>query len=205
MTNYLTLQSARAQAPFKRPFALLLLMAIAMPLSFSVWLALLNNFVIERANFDGVDIGWLQTVREIPGFFAIAVIFILLVVREQRLALISLGLLGVGTAITAWFPSFHGLLITTLIGSIGFHYYETVNKSLQLQWLTKEEAPRKMGMLVGMGSAASLVAYGALVLGSKKARRRRAKWCCAAAIGSIMRCNSCRGRGGRYLLCLPPS
>ncbi len=165
MTKLTPLADAKKLPIWQRPFTLLMLMAIAMPLAFSVWLALLNNFVIEVANFDGVDIGWLQTVREIPGFFAIAVIFLLYLFREQTLGLISLGLLGLGTAITAWFPSFAGLLITTLIGSIGFHYYETVNKSLQLQWLTKDEAPRKMGILVGSGAGASLVAYGLLVSG----------------------------------------
>jgi hypothetical protein len=47
-----------------------------MPLAFATWSALLNNFVIEVAGFDGSDIGWLHTVREIPGFLAIGVIAI---------------------------------------------------------------------------------------------------------------------------------
>ena len=56
------------------PIGLLFLMAFGMPIGFSTWLALLNNFTIEVANFSGVEIGWLQTVREIPGFFAVGVI-----------------------------------------------------------------------------------------------------------------------------------
>jgi hypothetical protein len=150
--------------PWRRPIALLVLMAIAMPLSFATWSALLNNFVIERVGFDGSDIGWLHTVREIPGFLAIGVIFVLLVVREQALALISLILLGVATAMTAMFPSLGGLLFITLLSSIGFHYYETVNQSLQLQWLPKERAPQALGWLLSAGSAATLVAYLAIVL-----------------------------------------
>ena len=51
---------------------MLFLMAAAMPIAFATWSALLNNFVIEVAQFDGSDIGWLHTVREIPGFLAIA-------------------------------------------------------------------------------------------------------------------------------------
>ncbi|HBV54477.1 MAG TPA: MFS transporter, partial [Rhodobacteraceae bacterium] len=94
---------------------------------------LLNNFVIEVANFDGSDIGWLHSVREIPGFLAIGVIAVLLVMREQVLAMVSLILLGVATALTAYFPQMGGILIITLLSSIGFHYYETVNQSLQLQ------------------------------------------------------------------------
>ncbi len=139
-------------------------MAIAMPLSFATWSALLNNFVIEAANFDGKDIGWLHTVREIPGFLAIGVIAVLLVMREQVLALVSLVLLAVATALTAMFPSMGGLLFITLLSSIGFHYYETVNQSLQLQWLPKERAPQMLGWLIAAGSGATLVAYVAIVL-----------------------------------------
>lgn len=142
----------------------MILMAVAMPLAFSTWSALLNNFVIEVAGFTGVEIGWLHSVREIPGFLAIGVILVLLFVREQVLALVSLILLGVASALTAHFPSLGGILFLTLLSSIGFHYFETVNQSLQLQWLSKERAPKVLGWLVGIGSAASLVAYVALVL-----------------------------------------
>ena len=151
--------------PFwRRPVALLFLMAAAMPIAFATWSALLNNFVIDAASFDGSDIGWLHTVREIPGFLAIGVIAIIIFVREQVLALVSLVLLGVATGITAWFPSMAGILTITMLSSIGFHYYETVNQSLQLQWLEKDRAPQMLGWLLAAGSAATLVAYAVIVL-----------------------------------------
>ena len=151
--------------PFwRRPVTLLFVMALTMPIAFNTWNALLNNFVIEVANFDGADIGLLHTVREIPGFLAVGVIAVIIFVREQVLAMISLMLLGVATAVTAWFPSLGGLLFVTLFSSIGFHYYETVNQSLQLQWLPKDRAPQVLGWLVAMGSAATLVVYGLIVL-----------------------------------------
>lgn len=135
-----------------------------MPLAFATWSALLNNFVIEAAQFDGSDIGWLHTVREIPGFFAIGVIALIIFIREQSLGLISLALLGVATAVTAWFPSMGGILTITMLSSIGFHYYETVNQSLQLQWLDKKRAPQTLGWLMATGSAATFVSYGLIVL-----------------------------------------
>ena len=135
MTRIVPLAAAGTLPVWRRPVTLLFLMAIAMPLSFATWSALLNNFVIEAAQFDGSDIGWLHTVREIPGFFAIGVIAIIIFMREQVLGLVALLLLGVATAVTAWFPSLGGILTITMLSSIGFHYYETVNQSLQLQWL----------------------------------------------------------------------
>jgi hypothetical protein len=164
MFTELPLSEAKRLPIWRQPIALLVLMAIAMPIAFSTWSALLNNFVIEVAGFDGADIGTLHSIREIPGFFAIGVIAILLVMREQVLALTSLILLGAATAIFAWFPTMSGILIVTMLSSIGFHYYETVNQSLQLQWIEKGKAPIVLGRLIAVGSGATLVAYGLLVL-----------------------------------------
>ncbi|MFT4716089.1 MAG: hypothetical protein ACI861_001408 [Paracoccaceae bacterium] len=162
-----TLDQAKTLPRWRQPIVLLFLMAAAMPLAFSVWSALLNNFVIEVADFDGVKIGWLQTVREIPGFLAVGVIAIIIFMREQVLGLVSLVALGLATAITSYFPSFEGLLVTTMIGSLGFHYYETVNQSLQLQWIDRKRAPQMLGWIVASGSAAALLAYGFILIGWK--------------------------------------
>ncbi len=158
------LEDARDQPVWRRPIALLFLMALAMPVAFNTWSALLNNFVIEVAGFDGADIGLLHSIREIPGFLAIGVIAIIIFMREQVLGLVSLVMLGVATAMTAYFPSLGGILTLTMLSSIGFHYYETVNQSLQLQWIEKAGAPQMIGWLMAAGSAATFVAYALIVL-----------------------------------------
>lgn len=158
------LAEARDLPLWRRPVTLLFLMAFAMPIAFATWSALLNNFVIEVAGFTGVEIGWLHTVREIPGFLAVGVIAVIIFMREQVLGLVSLLMLGAATAVTAWFPSLGGLLAVTMISSIGFHYYETVNQSLQLQWIDKDRAPQVLGWLLSVASAAALLSYGLLVV-----------------------------------------
>lgn len=168
MSTKISIDDAQTLPWWRRPITLLFLMALGMPVAFNTWSALLNNFVIEVAGFDGADIGLLHTVREIPGFLAIGVIFLLLFIREQVLGLVSLLMLGVATALTAYFPSMGGILMITMLSSIGFHYYETVNQSLQLQWLDKKQAPKTLGWLLAAGSAATLVAYGLIVLGWKR-------------------------------------
>jgi len=159
MIDFLTLDEARDQPAWRRPIVLLFVMALAMPVAFFTWYALLNNFVKEVAQFDGADLGLLHTVREIPGFLAFLVIFLIIVVREQVLGLVSLILLGAATAVTAWFPQLTGILVLTFLSSVGFHYYETVNQSLQLQWLPKDRAPQILGWLMAAGSAATFCVY----------------------------------------------
>ncbi len=134
-------------------------MASAVPLSFATWNNLINNFAIERAAFSGAEIGMLQSIREIPGFLAFAVVLILLMVREQSLALWSLLLLGIGTAATGFFPTVLGLYLTTVVMSLGFHYYETVQSSLALQWIDKRHAPETLGRIIAVGSFTAIVSY----------------------------------------------
>ena len=142
------------------PIGLLKLMTFAMPFSFGVWMALFNNFAIEQGGLNGAHIGVLQSWREVPGFLAFGAVFLLVIIAEQRLAIWSLIMLGVGTALTGWLPSFSGLLVTTMLMSVGFHYYETMKQSLALQWFSKEEAPVELGRLISIGAASSLLAYG---------------------------------------------
>ena len=125
-------------------------------------MALFNNFAIEQGGLNGAHIGVLQSWREVPGFLAFGVVFLLIVIAEQRLAILSLAMLGAGTALTGWLPNFNGLLITTMLMSVGFHYYETVKQSLSLQWLSIDEAPAVLGKLIAASSAASLIVFGVL-------------------------------------------
>ena len=143
---------------------LLFILAIGSPIAFSVWQALLNNFAVEVANFGGKEIGMLQSLREVPGFLAFTVVFLLLIIRQQNFAILSLIILGIGTALTGFFPSIIGLYITTVTMSIGFHYLETLRSSLSLQWLSKDEAPRVLGKLLSVHSASTLVVLSILYI-----------------------------------------
>ncbi|MHC8731770.1 MFS transporter [Arenicellales bacterium IMCC56312] len=139
-------------------------MAGAVPLSFATWQALLNNFAIERAAFSGAEIGILQSLREVPGFLAFAVVFLLYVLREQHIALVSLTLLGIGTAVTGFFPTVLGLYLTTVFMSVGYHYYETIQTSLSLQWVDKKNAPEVLGRIIAVGAFTSILTFGAIWL-----------------------------------------
>lgn len=141
------------------PELLLLLIAAGSSMGFAIWLNLLNNFAIDNVSFTGKEIGILQSLREIPGFLAFTIIYVLLFIREQRMAYVSLFILGLGTLLTGFFPTAIGFYITTIIMSIGFHYLETVQNSLSLQWLDKKDAPAFLGKMIAAKSAAAVFAF----------------------------------------------
>ncbi|MFT6925111.1 MAG: hypothetical protein ACJAZP_000691 [Psychromonas sp.] len=148
----------------KNPQTLLLWMTFIMSLVFSVWQVLLNNFVIEQAQFSGAEIGILQSLREIPGFLAFTAIFILVFIREQLFVILALAVMCIGVAITGFFPAVLGLYLTTVLMSIGFHYFETVNQSLTLQWIDKKDTAGFLGKALAWRSAAALSGYASIWL-----------------------------------------
>ena len=121
------------------------------------WMILFNNFAVEIAGLDGFQVGVIGSVREIPGFLALLAVFVMLVIREHRLSALSVIFLGIGTALTGFFPSFIGLIITTLIMSFGFHYYETTNQSLTLQYFDNATSPLIFGRLRSLAAATSIL------------------------------------------------
>ena len=124
------------------------MLAVGNTIAFATWQVLLNNFAVEQAAFTGEEIGVLQSLREIPGFLAFTAILVMLLIRQQNFAILSLITLGFGTAITAFYPTAGWLYFTTVIMSVGFHYLETLHSSLSLQWLEKDEAPQVLGQLL---------------------------------------------------------
>jgi hypothetical protein len=83
-------------------------------------------------------------------------VLIMLVVREHRLSALSVLFLGLGLAVTGFFPSLEGLLLTTLVMSFGFHYYETTNQSLTLQYFDRKTSPWVFGKLRSIAAATNI-------------------------------------------------
>ncbi|SHJ65435.1 Major Facilitator Superfamily protein [Desulfatibacillum alkenivorans DSM 16219] len=149
-------------AASKKMYVFLMVLTIASALSLQTWMTLFNNFAVERVGLDGQHVGTIQSIREIPGFLSLLAIFVMLVIKEHRLSALSILFLGGGVALTGFFPSFQGLIITTLIMSFGFHYFETTNQSLTLQYFDQTTSPRVFGRLRSLASGANIFVGGAI-------------------------------------------
>ncbi len=145
------------QAP--QPERFLWWMSFAASLAFATWQALLNNFAIENAGFTGVEIGFLQSLREVPGFLAFTTVLILYFLREQTFAILSILILGAGVALTGFFPQEYAFYATTFLMSVGFHYFFTIQKSLALQWVEKERTAITLGNLSAARSYAAILVF----------------------------------------------
>lgn len=145
-------------------FRYLLVLTISSTVGLHIWRTLLDNFGVNVLDLNGGHIGILQSVRELPGFLALLVIYVLLIVKEHRLSAFSVLLLGVGVAITGLIPSFSALIFATLIMSFGFHYFETTNQSLVLQYFDIFTAPVVFGRLRSLAAVGNICAGGAVFI-----------------------------------------
>jgi hypothetical protein len=157
--------SSPAKPPlFENPTAFLMAITFVNWLAFASWSALINNFAVEAAGFTFRDNGIMQSVREIPGFLAFTAIFFIAFLREQTFGYLSMLVLCAGVLLTGFFPSLTGILITTFIMSLGYHYLETVQQSLALQLLPKETAAQELGKVHGANAVGQFLAYGAVAV-----------------------------------------
>ena len=137
-------------------YRFLMVLTISSSIGLQAWRTLFDNFAVKAAGLDGNHIGVIQSVREIPGFLALLAVFAIMLIKEHRLSALSILVLGIGVAVTGLFPSYSGLLFTTLIMSFGFHYYETTNQSLTLQYFDKQTSPWVFGKLRSQAAASNI-------------------------------------------------
>ncbi|MBW2634900.1 MAG: MFS transporter [Deltaproteobacteria bacterium] len=140
----------------KPMYRYLIMLTIASAIGLQAWQTLFNNFAVEVAGLEGKHVGVIQSVREIPGFLALLAIYVMLIIKEHRLSALSILLLGIGLSVTGVFPTFTGLMIATLISSFGFHYYETTNQSLTLQYFNTLQAPWVIGRQYSIAAASNI-------------------------------------------------
>ncbi|WP_066628014.1 MFS transporter [Labilibacter marinus] len=141
-------------------YTYLLLLSITIVAGLQAWRTIFNNFAVDEVGISGFQIGVIQSVREIPGFMALLVVYLILIIKEHKIAALSVLVMGVGVCLTGFFPSFGGLIFTTLIMSLGFHYFETINKSLTLQYFTKKQVPIVLGRIKSFGAITNIIVGG---------------------------------------------
>jgi hypothetical protein len=149
-------KSQMKQVKLKPMYRYLMVLTISSTVGLQAWRTLFNNFAVEVAGLEGSHIGIIQSVRELPGFLALLAVFVMIFIKEYRLSAWSIFILGLGVAATGLFPTYIGLLLTTLVMSFGFHYYETTNQSLTLQYFDENTSPWVLGKLRSYASASNI-------------------------------------------------
>ena len=74
-------------------YPFLIVLTISCTMGLQAWQTLINNFSVETAHLDGIHIGAIQSVREIPGFLSLLIIFASYTMTNSRVLLTILYIL----------------------------------------------------------------------------------------------------------------
>jgi predicted MFS family arabinose efflux permease len=144
----------------RRIMIFIIISSFLLNFGFQVWQTLFNNFAVEDIGAGPAAIGVIQAVREVPGLLAFVVGFLTLYIKETRIMSISVILLGVGVALSGFAQGVPFLLVTTLIMSIGFHFYMPCQNAIMLMITKMKETPKMLGNLGSLGSLAAVAGTG---------------------------------------------
>jgi len=129
-----------------------------------VWQAMFTNYAVEEIGVGPEAIGWLQSVREVPGLMVFLLAFLALAFSELRIMALSLIVLGGGLVLTGQATTLPILLVATVVMSLGFHFFEPCSSSIVLMRIDRQQSPKVLGQLRSLGAIAALAATGVVRL-----------------------------------------
>jgi MFS family permease len=146
----------------KRLFRTVAIASFVLYFGFNIWRAMFNNFAVEEIGITATQIGLIQSLRELPGLMGFLLGFLAIWLSEMRIMGISVLLMGLGLVATGWASGLGGLVLGTMVMSIGFHWFYPSSNSVVLMGVGKEEAPKVLGRLQSVAAFAAVL--GTLVI-----------------------------------------
>lgn len=127
---------------------------------FAIYGGIFQNFVRESLNLNPRQFGLLESLREVPGLLTAFTAGTLVALAEPRLAGYALGLAALGIGATGRMGGYWALVGITVLWSIGFHLWISVQPSITMALAEGREGGRRLGQMAGIASAATLAALG---------------------------------------------
>lgn len=146
----------RVWAGWTPNFALLAVATASVGVFFGVQLTLYNNFIVERLGIEPQQLGYVEALREVPGF--LNVLFIALMVRwaPSGVAAGALAVMGLGLMAYSRVDSVTALALYSFVWSLGFHCWMPLEQAMALTFSPPGEKGRWLGQLRSVHSAAWL-------------------------------------------------
>jgi predicted MFS family arabinose efflux permease len=152
--------------PFRewnRDFKLLAFAMASVGVFFGIQLTLFNNFIVERLAIAPHELGYMEALREVPGFLNFLFLALVVTVYPPISAAVCLIVMGLGIAGYASISSVAGLILFSVIWSIGFHCWVPLSQSMALLYSPAGKKGRWLGQLRSVESLAWLLTIGAAI------------------------------------------
>ena len=143
---------------WNRNFRLLAVAVFGSGIFFGVQFSLFHNFIVERIGIEAHELGYMEALREVPGFLNALFIAVTILLSPPLLGGVSLIVMGFGLALYAQADSFSTVLIYSFVWSIGFHAWLPLQGAMSLFYSEGEEKGKWLGSLRSVQSLSMLAA-----------------------------------------------
>jgi predicted MFS family arabinose efflux permease len=134
---------------------------------FGIYFALFHPFIVELIGIEADQLGYMESLREIPGFLNAFFIAVTIYFAPPILAGLSLIVMGLGIAAYSQVSGFWGVLIASFGWSIGFHAWLPLRGAMTLAYSKGHEKGKWLGQLRSVESFATLGAIFLCLFGVK--------------------------------------
>jgi len=148
------------EASLRRDWKLFTVLTFLFGFGFQLYGGVFQNFLRDVLHADEVNLGTLESMREIPGLCAALMAGTLVAFAESRIAAIGLVVAGFGIAISGRMQTFGSLIAMTVFWSVGFHLWSTVQSAIILALAKGKEGGRHLGRMSGVGAVATIGGLG---------------------------------------------
>jgi len=132
-------------------------------LGFGIYLAQFSNFAANDLQIRPDQLGLLESIREIPGLLTVPLAALVMPFAEPAVGFGALLILGVGWLNYVHLDSVAGLIVFSLIGSVGFHMWMPVASTIALRLAPVDAQGRQLGTLSSIQAIAQLAGIGLVV------------------------------------------
>lgn len=149
-----------AEGVLRRDWKIFTILSFLFAFGFQLYAGVFQNFLRDVLHADEVNLGALESMREIPGLCAALMAGTLVAFAESRIAAIGLVVAGFGIAISGRMGSFGALVAITVFWSVGFHLWSTVQNAITLALAKGKEGGRHLGRMSSVGAVATIGGLG---------------------------------------------
>ncbi|MCD6507585.1 MFS transporter [Candidatus Poribacteria bacterium] len=139
-----------------RNFLLLAIAVFCLNVGFGVYFATFNNFIVERIGIKPEQLGFMEALRETPGFLSAAFNALVSIISAPVVGGISLIVMGFGIGAYSQVHTLLWLVLFSLIWSIGFHGWAPLQGTMALAFSEEGRKGERLGQLRGVGGFAYL-------------------------------------------------
>lgn len=154
-------------AGWNRDFALLAAAVFSVGVFFGVQLTLFNNFIVERLGIEAHQLGYVEALREMPGFLNALFIALTIHLAPPIVGGVALVVMGAGIMAYAEVTTVFALVLFSVLWSVGFHCWVPLQQAMALRFSPEGEKGKWLGQLRRVGSVGWLLSVIICILTKK--------------------------------------